>query len=110
MLEDANPTQQATAGSTTTVTQPPTENVDDNSLEIKDAAIIFNHVWTKIVKKWGTEQLRFPKEIIWLMGAPGAGKSYNAAWILRARGITAKEVVMSSLLTSPEAERVLCCN
>ena len=36
----------------------------------------------------------------------GAGKSYNAAWILKARGITAPEVVMSSLLTSMEAERV----
>jgi adenylate kinase len=78
----------------------------DGSLEIKDPAIIFNNVWNKIEKKYGTENLRFPKEIIWLMGAPGAGKSFNAPWILKARGITAGEVVMSSLLTSPEAEKI----
>ena len=78
----------------------------DNTLEIKDAAIIFNNVWNKLEKKYGLENLRFPREVIWLMGAPGAGKSYNAAWILRARGITSRELVMSSLLTSPEAEKV----
>ncbi len=50
--------------------------------------------------------MRFPKEIIWLMGAPGSGKSYNAPWILKARGITAREVIMSSLLTGPEAEKI----
>lgn len=38
----------------------------------------------------------------------GAGKSFNAPYILEARGITAKEVVMSSLLNSPEAERLKC--
>lgn len=78
---------------------------EDDSLEIKDSEIIFNNVWNKVTSKYGVEKLRFPKEIIWLMGAPGAGKSYNAPWILRARGITARELVISSLLTSEEAKK-----
>jgi hypothetical protein len=65
------------------------------------AAIIFNSVWNKMQAKHGKENMKFPKEIIWLMGAPGSGKSFNAPWIRRARGITAKEIILSSLLTSP---------
>jgi len=90
---------------------PDNANTEKNSdqkdvLEIKDASIIFSNVWNKIENKYGRENMRFPKEIIWLMGAPGSGKSFNAPYILMARGITAPEVVMSSLLTSPEAEKI----
>jgi len=76
------------------------------SLEIKDPAIIFESVWTKLEQRVKRCCMCFPKEIIWLMGAPGSGKSFNAPWILQAREITAPELVMSSLLTSPEAERI----
>ena len=34
-------------------------------LEIKDASIIFTNVWNKIENKYGRENMRFPKEIIW---------------------------------------------
>jgi len=97
--------QESSATSTSTLGSPDAVAVD-NSLEIKDPSIIFNNVWTKLEKKYGIENLQFPKEIIWLMGAPGAGKSFNAPWILKARGITSSEIVISSLLTSPEAERI----
>jgi len=76
------------------------------SLEIKDPTIIFESVWTKLEQRVKRYCMCFPKEIIWLMGAPGSGKSFNAPWILQAREITAPELVMSSLLTSPEAERI----
>eukprot|EP01114_Cavostelium_apophysatum_P016029 TRINITY_DN4493_c0_g1_i1.p1 TRINITY_DN4493_c0_g1~~TRINITY_DN4493_c0_g1_i1.p1 ORF type:complete len:508 (-),score=104.28 TRINITY_DN4493_c0_g1_i1:1005-2528(-) len=88
----------------TAATQMKNSDMNMSALEIKDPAIIFNQVWSKLEAKYGKENLRFPKEIIWLMGAPGSGKSFNAPWILRARGITAKELIMSSLLTSPDAE------
>jgi hypothetical protein len=44
---------------------------EEKSLEIKDSELVFNNVWNKLEKKYGPENLRFPKEIIWLMGAPG---------------------------------------
>ena len=35
-------------------------------LEVKDAQIIFNSVWTNLLEEFGEEELRFPKEIFWL--------------------------------------------
>ena len=43
-------------------------------LEIKDAQLIFNAVWEDLEEELGREKLRFPKELILLGGAPGAGK------------------------------------
>lgn len=80
------------------------KNVQD--LEVKDAQIIFNSVWSKLVDEFGEEQLRFPKEIFWLNGAPGAGKGTNTNFIMRFRDLTAPPLVVSSLLKSPEAEKM----
>jgi adenylate kinase len=80
-----------------------TATTDVNLLEIKDAQLIFNSVWRELVKEYGREHLRFPKEIILLGGAPGAGKGTNTAFIAKARGLTCDPIVISSLLDSPEA-------
>ena len=45
-----------------------------HDLEVKDAQFIFQSVWAVLVDEFGEENLRFPKEIFWLNGAPGAGK------------------------------------
>jgi adenylate kinase len=50
--------------------------------------------------------LRFPKEIILLGGAPGAGKGTNTDFIAKTRGLTCKPIVMSSLLDTPEMKKV----
>jgi hypothetical protein len=42
-------------------------------LEIKDAQLIFNRVWKELETNIGRENLRFPKELILLGGAPGSG-------------------------------------
>ncbi len=73
-------------------------------LEIKDAQLIFSSVWQKLEEQYGRENLRFPKEIILLGGAPGAGKGTNTAFITRARGLTCPPIVISALLDSPEAK------
>ena len=78
-------------------------NVDD--LEVKDALIIFNTVWNGLIEEFGEENLRFPKEIFWLNGAPGAGKGTNTNFIMRYRNLTAPPIVVSSLLNTPESER-----
>jgi adenylate kinase len=72
-------------------------------LEIKDAYLIFESVWKDLEADFGRENLRFPKEIILLGGAPGAGKGTNTAFITKTRGLTCPPVVISALLDSPEA-------
>lgn len=75
-------------------------------LEIKDAAVIFNTVWKHLEEDVGHENLRFPKELILLGGAPGAGKGTQTRFIMQARGLTTQGIVISSLLDSPEARRI----
>ena len=82
---------------------PPVRAAD---LEIKDAQLIFESVWESLEAEIGLQNLRFPKEIILLGGAPGAGKGTNTAFILRTRGLTCPPVVVSALLDSPEARRL----
>ncbi|MCX6877177.1 MAG: nucleoside monophosphate kinase [Verrucomicrobia bacterium] len=75
-------------------------------LEIKDARIIFEPIWDDLELQYGRQNLRFPKEIILLGGAPGSGKGTNTAFISKARGLTSAPLVMSSLLDSPEMQAV----
>ncbi len=72
-------------------------------LEIKDAQLIFPAVWADLLERHGRDKLRFPREFIWLGGAPGAGKGTNTPFIAATRDITAPPIVVSNLLTSPQA-------
>src|SRR5215212_8553680 len=74
-----------------------------NDLEIKDGQLIFESVWQALEADFGRENLRFPKEIILLGGAPGAGKGTNTAFIAKTRSLTCAPIVMSALLDSPGA-------
>ena len=71
-------------------------------LEIKDAPLIFGQVWNRLVQERGLESMIFPKEIMWLGGAPGSGKGTNTPFILRERGLTAAPIVVSDLLDTAE--------
>ena len=75
-------------------------------LEIKDAQVIFTTIWNDLESERGRENLRFPKEIILLGGAPGAGKGTNTPFIMKARGLTCPPIVVSALLDTPEARRL----
>lgn len=75
-------------------------------LEIKDAQLIFYRVWKGLESEFGRENLRFPKELILLGGAPGSGKGTNTDFIREVRGIAAEPIVISQLLDSPEAEKI----
>ena len=70
------------------------------------AAQVFHAAWAELEHQLGRSNLRFPKEIIWLNGAPGSGKGTNTPFIMRERSITAPPVVVSSLLSTPEFERI----
>lgn len=76
-------------------------------LEVKDANLIFESVWGTLEAAKGRQNLRFPREIFWLNGAPGAGKGTQTAFIQKTRDLTAPPVVVSSLLKSPEAKRLI---
>jgi len=75
-------------------------------LEIKDAQVIFKTVWKELEDEIGHENLRFPKELILLGGAPGAGKGTQTRFIMEARGLTCPPIVVSELLVTPEAEKI----
>ena len=75
-----------------------------NDLEIKDAQLIFASVWQDLETEFGRDKLRFPKELILLGGAPGAGKGTNTSFIAKTRGIIYPPIVVSTLLDSPEAK------
>src|SRR5215469_9217364 len=97
---DSTPSGGASAGS------PPSPGPRHADLEIKDAQLIFGAVWQDLEADFGRENLRFPKEIILLGGAPGSGKGTNTAFIAKTRGLTCDPIVISALLDSPEAQRL----
>lgn len=76
------------------------------NLEVKDAQVIFTNVWNELETEFGRENLRFSKELILLGGAPGSGKGSNTAFIMAARGLTCEPIVVSALLTTPQAHRI----
>ena len=75
-------------------------------LEVKDARVIFTPIWESLEEDVGRQNLRFPKEIILLGGAPGAGKGTQTQFINEARGLTCPPIVISELLTTPEMEKL----
>lgn len=83
--------------------EPPRRPAD---LEIKDAQIIFRAVWDGLLEEFGETELRFPKELILLGGAPGAGKGTQTKFIMDVRGLTCDPIVVSSLLNTPQAEKI----
>ncbi len=84
-----------------------TTTPSSEELEIKDARLIFDAVWEQLEADFGRDQLRFPKEIILLGGAPGAGKGTNTEFIMQARGFTCEPIVVSSLLVTPEMKALI---
>lgn len=77
----------------------------DTKIDLRNAQAIFMQAFAMITEEiGGREKLIFPKEIMWLGGAPGAGKGTNTPFINRVRDITAPPIVMSDLLNSPEMQ------
>ncbi len=87
-------------------TSAPENSLSSAELEIKDAHLIFNRVWKQLEQEVGRDHLHFPKELILLGGAPGAGKGTNTDFIREVRGIISQPIVISALLDSPEARKI----
>ena len=86
---------------------PTSQTIKPADLEIKDAQVIFKTVWESLEESLGEDNLWFPKELILLGGAPGAGKGTQTRFIMKTRGLTCRPIVVSELLTSPEAKKLI---
>ena len=102
--DNKKPSDQASGESGTGKQKPGSEPLHE--LEIKDAQVIFSAVWQELEEEFGRENLQFSKELILLGGAPGSGKGTQTKFILKTRGLTCPPIVVSSLLTSPEAQSI----
>lgn len=86
-----------------------TKNPEHHHLDpqAEHAHLLFREIWSEIEQeRGGAQQMRFPREIIWLNGAPGSGKGTNTPFIMRERGITVPPLVMSDLLNAPDFKRI----
>ena len=86
--------------------EPEPKTIPPADLEVKDALLIFNSVWKELEFEKGKLNLRFPTELILLGGAPGAGKGTNTNFIQQVRDIPADPIVVSELLSTPEAQQI----
>src|SRR5215470_887914 len=77
--------------------------MDGRTVASKYSSLIFESIWQDLEADYGRENLRFPKEIILLGGAPGAGKGTNSAFISNTRGLTCPPIVVSTLLDGADA-------
>jgi adenylate kinase len=68
------------------------------------ARALFEDVWEEVTRARAVGELAFPREVVWLTGAPGAGKGTMADVIKRERDIV-KQFEVSSLLQTPEFAR-----
>lgn len=85
----------------------PTNLAGNPSLDpAAEAAGVFADVWAGIEKFYRHDDLNFPRQIVWLNGAPGAGKGTNVRAVQERLGITAKPLVCSDLFNSPEFKRI----
>jgi hypothetical protein len=75
---------------------------------VRDPTMIFQAAWRCLAALVDGEQnIRMPHEIMFLGGAPGAGKGTMTPYVMWERGITAKPIVMSAVLNSPSAQKII---
>jgi len=91
-------------------TVPAVPRVDSLDVDIDPKAReIFEECWGRLVASvGGKDNICVPREIVWLNGAPGAGKGANTNFILRTRGFTLRPIECSSLFRNdPEVKSTI---
>ncbi|KAL9650330.1 hypothetical protein ABK040_014984 [Willaertia magna] len=79
---------------------------EKDSIEVKDPNLIFQLIVKNLEDKFGRNRLYFPKEIYFLVGAPGSGKGTMLKYINAQRGLTARPITVSELLNSAEMQEI----
>ena len=76
--------------------------------QTRNPELVFNAVWKALAARLGgAEHVRLPSEMMFLGGAPGAGKGTMTPYIQASRGMTGEAIVISSLLNSPAAKKII---
>jgi adenylate kinase len=70
------------------------------------AVAMVDRVWDDLCTRFGEKNIAIPKQIVLLNGAPGAGKGTNTTTIMRILEIPTHPIEISSLLNTPECERL----
>jgi adenylate kinase len=72
---------------------------DGRFLTSMEAVFLFDRIWDQL-SAGDTKKVSFPGQIVWVNGAPGAGKGTNTRHIMRAMGIPTRPIVVSELLAN----------
>lgn len=67
------------------------------------AVFMFCRVWKRLLSEF--PEIKLPRTIVWVNGAPGAGKGTNTRNIMRVMGISTRPIIVSDLLHSPEFQQ-----
>lgn len=80
---------------------------DTNDSPTLSPTEIFDYAWNTLESETGSEQIQFPREILWLNGAPGAGKGTHTKTIIAHKGFKTPSIEMSSLFKTPEVKKLM---
>ena len=84
----------------TGVTTSSSSNSDDSASD-EQAKVLFEMIWSELVSELGLEKMVFPKQIMWLCGAPGAGKTAMTKFIMESQGIESDPIRVGDILNDP---------
>lgn len=80
--------------------------ITPDSATVLEPKAVFDLAWKSVIAKLGgVEHAIMPREIVWLSGAPGAGKGTMASFILKERDI-GHLFEVSSLLSTPAMQAI----
>ena len=84
------------------------DSTDSSSLRESEqiAWEIFQGIWADLSSKLSEKKVSLPRQIVFLNGAPGAGKGTNTLAVMRELEIPTKPIEVSALLNTPECERL----
>jgi adenylate kinase len=82
------------------------ETLTHKDSTLQDAQMIFDLAWQNIEKKHGRDNCVFPKELLYLGGAPGSGKGTMSGYIRKMRDISAPAVEVSGLLQGEKFQKI----
>ncbi|KAF5837183.1 hypothetical protein DUNSADRAFT_4743 [Dunaliella salina] len=72
-----------------------------------ESQCIFDACWRRFEDKYKLKNVRVPREVVFLNGAPGSGKGANTVHILKTRGLETSISLSSLLISHPEARAII---
>lgn len=85
-----------------------TRETPEKAIEVRmESQVIFDSCWRRFEERFRLQDVFVPREVVWLNGAPGAGKGVNTVHILKTRGLD-RDISLSDLLIDhPETKAMI---